>query len=250
MFAIEYNGYIWKSVNFGESWTSIKAIGVDNWSSIACNSKTTGNIVVGLTLEEGGIYISIDSGNTWLYKLNDISRKWKNITINNDGSIITAVANNDYIYISNNSGSTWSIGNKWKSISTNKTNGTHSISLVENGYLYLSSNSGNDWVLGNTQNVNSISRNWRSSYISDDGNRMSAVVYGGNIWQSIDNGNTWSDNNITQNWTFIIGYNNGINQIAGSYNGNIYNFSIYNRALSQTEVQQNYNSTKSRFGLT
>ena len=224
MFAIEYNGYIWKSVNFGESWTSIKAIGVDNWSSIACNSKTTGNIVVGLTLEEGGIYISIDSGNTWLYKLNDISRKWKNITINNDGSIITAVATNDYIYISNNSGNTWSIGNKWKSISTNKTNGTHAISLVENGYLYLSTNSGNDWVLGNTQNVNSISRNWRSSYISDDGSRMSAVVYGGNIWQSIDNGNTWSDNNITQNWTFIIGYNNGINQIAGSYNGNIYNF--------------------------
>jgi hypothetical protein len=224
MFAIEYNGYIWKSVNFGESWTSIKAIGVDNWSSIACNSRTIGNIVVGLTLEDGGIYISIDSGNTWLYKLNDISRKWKNININNDGSIITAVADNDYIYVSNNSGSSWSIGNKWKSISTNKTNGNHVISLVENGYLYLSNNSGSDWVLGNTQNVNSISRNWRSSYISDDGSRMSAVVYGGNIWQSFDNGNTWSDNNITQNWSFIIGYNNGINQIAGSYNGNIYNF--------------------------
>jgi len=242
MFAIEYNGYIWKSVNFGESWTSIKAIGVNNWSSIACNSKTTGNIVVGLTLEEGGIYISIDSGNNWLYKLNDISRKWKNITINNDGSIITAVAKNDYIYISNNNGSTWSIVNKWKSISTNKSSGTHAISLVENGYLYLSSNSGNDWVLGNTENVNSITRNWRSSYISDDGKRMSAVVYGGNIWQSIDNGNTWSDNNITQNWTFIIGYNNGMNQIAGSYNGNIYNFN--NNQWTEISTSQGLSNKK------
>jgi hypothetical protein len=34
-----------------------------------------------------------------------------------------------------------------------------------------------------------------------------------------------------------------------SVNGNIYNFSIYNRALSQQEITQNYNATKSRFNL-
>ena len=71
MFAIEYNGYVWKSADFGETWVSLKGIGTDNWSSISCQYKNTGNIVVGLTLEEGGIYISIDSGTTWLYKLND-----------------------------------------------------------------------------------------------------------------------------------------------------------------------------------
>jgi hypothetical protein len=37
----------------------------------------------------------------------------------------------------------------------------------------------------------------------------------------------------------------------GSYylNGNIYNVSMYNRSLSPTEVLQNYNATKTRFGL-
>ena len=35
-----------------------------------------------------------------------------------------------------------------------------------------------------------------------------------------------------------------------SVNGNIYNFSIYNKALSAQEVLQNYNATKTRFGLT
>jgi hypothetical protein len=34
-----------------------------------------------------------------------------------------------------------------------------------------------------------------------------------------------------------------------SVNGDIYNFSIYNRALSQQEITQNYNATKTRFGL-
>ena len=36
----------------------------------------------------------------------------------------------------------------------------------------------------------------------------------------------------------------------GYYPGNIYNTTIYNRALSATEVLQNYNATKTRFGLT
>lgn len=236
MFAIEYNGYVWKSADFGETWVSLKGIGTDNWSSISCQYKNTGNIVVGLTLEEGGIYISIDSGTTWLYKLNDTNHKWKNISINYDGSLITAVATDDYIYVSNDIGQTWTTNYKWKSISTNKTNGNCIVSLVENGYLYLSTNSGNDWVKANTQNVNTIPRNWRSSYISDDGSNISAVVYGGNIWQSFDYGATWRDNNVTQNWSFIFGYNNGLNQIAGVYNGNIYNY-IYN---NNNAINNNY----------
>jgi hypothetical protein len=33
------------------------------------------------------------------------------------------------------------------------------------------------------------------------------------------------------------------------FNGNISQVSIYNRALSASEVKQNFNATKSRFGL-
>lgn len=224
MFAIEYNGNVWKSTDFGETWISLKGIGTDNWSCISCQFKNTGNIVVGLTLEEGGIYISNDSGLNWLYKLNDIPHKWKNISINYDGSIISAIATDDYIYVSNDMGVSWTTNYKWKSVSTNKINGNYVVSLVENGYLYLSTNSGKDWIKANTLNVNAIPRNWRSSYISDDGSKISAVVFGGNIWQSFDYGNNWVDNNITQNWSFISGYNNGNNQIAGVYNGNIFNY--------------------------
>jgi hypothetical protein len=57
--------------------------------------------------------------------------------------------------------------------------------------------------------------------------------------------------NINQNNFFIGGdsrYNPGT---AGRYfNGLVYNAKIYNRALSATEIQQNYNAHKTRFGLT
>ena len=35
----------------------------------------------------------------------------------------------------------------------------------------------------------------------------------------------------------------------GAFNGKIANFKLYNRALSSTEILQNYNATKTRFGL-
>jgi hypothetical protein len=40
-------------------------------------------------------------------------------------------------------------------------------------------------------------------------------------------------------------------QIGGNYwlDGNVYNFSIYNRALSSSEIQQNFNATRARFGI-
>jgi hypothetical protein len=40
-------------------------------------------------------------------------------------------------------------------------------------------------------------------------------------------------------------------QIGGNYflDGNVYNFIMYNRALSASEVLQNFNAQKSRFGL-
>jgi hypothetical protein len=34
-----------------------------------------------------------------------------------------------------------------------------------------------------------------------------------------------------------------------NFNGNIYNVAIYNRWLNDQEVLQNFNNTKSRFGL-
>ena len=46
-----------------------------------------------------------------------------------------------------------------------------------------------------------------------------------------------------------IGYSPDVDAATRTMNGKIGNAQIYNRALSAAEVQQNYNATKSRFGL-
>ena len=53
--------------------------------------------------------------------------------------------------------------------------------------------------------------------------------------------------NIATNATLNIGRDGPRN--TAYFNGKIANFKIYNRALTAQEIQQNYNATKSRFGL-
>jgi len=53
---------------------------------------------------------------------------------------------------------------------------------------------------------------------------------------------------INGNPLFISGYGNPI-QPVGLFLGNIAQVSIYNRALTAAEIQQNFNATRSRFGI-
>ena len=70
---------------------------------------------------------------------------------------------------------------------------------------------------------------------------------------SLDSSGTisqWQSVNIQSTYTFKIGsYANPGDTPSFFTNGNITSFLAYNRALSATEVMQNYNATKGRFGL-
>jgi hypothetical protein len=61
---------------------------------------------------------------------------------------------------------------------------------------------------------------------------------------------TFSPVNLKSSVTLNQDYRIGINQSNNeSLNGSVAKLLIYNRALTQQEVLQNYNATKSRFGL-
>ena len=61
---------------------------------------------------------------------------------------------------------------------------------------------------------------------------------------------TGNSNVLTTGTATTLALGSGVSAFAGwEFPGSIYNFSVYNRALSSTEIQQNYNATKSRFGL-
>jgi hypothetical protein len=55
--------------------------------------------------------------------------------------------------------------------------------------------------------------------------------------------------NISSSNTFDIGRNVAFNDPKAWFTGSIYSVQVYNRALSASEIAQNYNAQKSRFNL-
>jgi hypothetical protein len=66
-------------------------------------------------------------------------------------------------------------------------------------------------------------------------------------FDGVFNSNAAANVNIPGVNPFTLG--NGFNYTSEALNGNIANCSVYNRALSASEILQNYNAQKSRFGL-
>jgi len=120
---------------------------------------------------------------------------------------------------------------------------------------WTSANSGNSFFFGfNNSNVR-FTDNWNDVVVSGAGNT--------NIWMNLVGVYTVSNAFIYLNGVLVATRGSGFSytgtgplilgrqgELASEYfGGNISNVLIYNRALSATEVLQNYNATKSRFGL-
>jgi len=109
-----------------------------------------------------------------------------------------------------------------------------------------------------------------SSYVrflmGNQSSTTSAVIEFGNlVWGQ------WYNFTYTYNGSFVTGYRNATTPLSSSFTGNLFtttvpmrlasdrygavgaaniaSFKIYNRALSATEITQNYNALKGRFGL-
>jgi hypothetical protein len=107
--------------------------------------------------------------------------------------------------------------------------------------FYLQGTSGANWI----QSVSDVSTgNWIHTIITWDSSTGSKIYLNGILDKSTANTGTAS----TGNSPVLIGAR--FQDVYGGYgSGNISNFSIYNRALSASEVLQNYNAVKTRFGL-
>lgn len=93
-----------------------------------------------------------------------------------------------------------------------------------------------------------LKNNWHHAVLTRANN-------GNGTYTSILYVNGLLDNTVTVNYAgtggsgnLTLGVSFGCTAI-GYFNGSISNVQIYNRALSASEVQQNYNATKTRFGL-
>ncbi len=96
------NNNLYVSTDFGVSW--VTAGPALNWTGIACSSDGSRMIAVA---NGGGVYVSLDSGVTWLPRANLPSGSaYSGAASASDGSTLAAVALNNGIYVSSESTTT------------------------------------------------------------------------------------------------------------------------------------------------
>lgn len=212
----------------------------------------------GPNIVEDGLVLSLDAANTKSYPgsgttWSDLSGNGNNGTLTNGptfdsanlGSIVFDGVNDFVALPSINTNSNFTL-NFWTKRSSNS-NPTLFSGNTTTGYLQIRN--------GDT-NISFV-----KSFIAELGNFGSSTATTLNLIYNIlitKSGTTFSayvngdfKNTLTVTETFTttspsLGINSSNSE---PYTGNIYQFSVYNRALTASEVLQNYNATKGRFGL-
>ena len=196
------------------------------------------------------------TGTTWT----DLSGNANNGTLTNgptfsgdNGGSIVFDGVDDYINILNNS--SFNVTDNisveiWVRIETTQSNNLGFLIKYANGYLFyivgvnntfaFDSRNGDGTYYRTTGTTNIKDGVWK--YLVGQKSGLSYKVYVNGVLEGSTTAN--SVGSIAGNVNLKLGTDDGT-----YLNGRIATFKIYNRALSATEVLQNYNSTKSRFGL-
>jgi len=182
------SGYIYTSIDGGETWAEQIGSGNRYWTYITSSSNGE---KLAATVSNGYIYTSTDGGVTWSERTNSGSRNWTSITSSLDGEKLAATVNGGYIYTSTDGGITWtsqtnSGSRVWKSIS-GSSDGTKLIAIVNQGYAYVSTDSGITW----TEQTNLGNRYWSSVTSSLDGTKLIASSFVEGLYKSDDSGASW-----------------------------------------------------------
>lgn len=143
---------------------------------------------------------------------------WKSVAASADASTLAAVVDNGPVYVSTDSGSTWtareSVRN-WSSVAMS-TNGQVLAASVYRGKVYVSTNAGVTW------NARDSDRNWRSIAVSTNGAVMAAVANGGQVYVSVDSGTNWTARATSELWTSVAMSGDGRKMVASVYGGSLY----------------------------
>lgn len=111
----------------------------------------------------------------------------------------------------------------WTSIASSEdgTRMAATVDVSGNDNIYLSQNSGQTWSA--TSAANTVNKQWQAIAMSADGTKLVAVVTnGGGIYTSGDAGNTWTQVAIGAGPSSVASSANGSNLVATIYNGDIY----------------------------
>jgi len=140
-----------------------------------------------------------------------------NIVMGPDGARLVAGTFGDQLYVSLDSGLTWTpreSARNWSSV-TSSADGARFAAVANNGQIYSSADSGVTW------RAHGPTMYWQSLTSSADGTRLAATASGDHIYVSTDSGLTWTSRSSIQWWGPITSSADGTKLVAGPQTGTL-----------------------------
>jgi hypothetical protein len=152
---------VYRSVNYGRTWTLAIPYANLLWTSVSCDQSGT-YVIATTALNNGVIYRSEDGGQGWFTVPATLS-----LQIDVEAWVDSAVSSNaDYMYIVS--------------------------SGLNNGLILQSTSQGVSW----NQLINAPKLNYKSIACDSTGQYVTATVFSGQIYSSSDYGVTWTAQNV------------------------------------------------------
>ena len=232
--AISSTGEYVTGVNSNGIYRSSITLTADSYPGLMFGSYS--DIFSDFTVDLGAVGPTGNFGMNWITTNTSIGTKnWTCISLSASGQYQTAGVANDFIYISNDYGNTWTqtaSSLNWNRVSISSS-GQYQTAVVYGGYIYISSDYGNTW----TQKASSL--NWRGVSISASGQYQTACtdnLNNGYIYTSSDYGNTWKQVSEYGNWYSVTVSASGQYQTAVEGNGDLFISSDYGNTWTKSPI--------------
>jgi photosystem II stability/assembly factor-like uncharacterized protein len=210
-----------KSTDYGGTWSRYyNAVTDDSFKSIK-----TYNGTIFACVSTNYIYTSIDTGVSWKTVYYSASITWVAVNISFDGTKIAAASTNGNVYLSTDSGSSWTSVSVTSSLScfAGSSNGNILVgagggsSSTDNGFIWKSTNAGITWnkliFYSGSPSVDTAKPWWKVA-ISSNGEHIAATVNQVNnyIYLALDSANTITakTQSGSQHWKAITISNNKV----------------------------------------
>ncbi|MGD0253071.1 MAG: hypothetical protein ABSC01_10300 [Verrucomicrobiota bacterium] len=212
----------------GSQWRLTSALISQNWDSIA-SSANGNNLAATIFGSGGGIYLSSDSGQTWV-ATNTTFAGLRAIASSLDGSKLVAANYGGGLYTNSSSASGgWGIGGStsglnWISVASSS-DGSKLVAAANGNGIYTSTNSGATWNQ-QTTGLPSGTPNWYYVASSANGSNLVAVIHGGGLYTSANAGQSWAQQTtglpVNPNWISVASSADGSKLAAVAVGGGIY----------------------------
>jgi hypothetical protein len=189
---------VYVSGNSGANWTNV--LGVISCSAVASSADGTKLVATFSSGTFQGIWTSTNSGAIASWVQRNTSAGWSSVASSSDGSRLAATLSSGAVYISTDSGATWTAAASanGNSIASSADGSRLAAAYNGSGNISISTDSGTSW----SQHAPSLA--WTGIASSSDGSKLVAVANGGQIYTS-SQGNTTSG---------TVGYLTGTGQTA------------------------------------